>query len=83
MESIVPCRYVHTGQGQGPGPTVTYCTSPVPCTGPGPFPCRLNKPLLWYDISVSLRAYTTCVLGQMLHFKKSFQSLHDKHVHNN
>ena len=38
METIVPCRTVHTGlrQGQVPGPIVSYCASSVPCSGPGP-----------------------------------------------
>ena len=38
METIVPCRTVHTGlrQGQVPGPIVSYCASSVPCPGPGP-----------------------------------------------
>ena len=40
MESIVPCRNVHTGlrQEQGTGPTVAHGASPIPCTIP--FQCE-------------------------------------------
>ena len=42
MESIVPCTNVNTSlrQGQGLGAIVSYCTSPVPCTSPGPVQCE-------------------------------------------
>ena len=36
---------VHTSlrQGQGQGAIVSYCTSPVPCTSPGPVSVNVNE----------------------------------------
>ena len=42
MESTLLYGNVHTSlrQETGPEPIVSYCASPVPCTGPSPFPVQ-------------------------------------------
>ena len=46
MESVVPCKNVHTGlrQRQGPEPIVSYCACPIPCSGWVLVACNGNKP---------------------------------------